>query len=66
MVVARALAIGAGTWLCLDGLASIVNGAYVNLLANSAFLSVLVLLSLAILRAGKGAERIPVSARSTG
>lgn len=62
--VARALAVGAGTWFCLDGLASIVNGAYLNLLANTAFLAVLVLPSLAILRSSKGSGRIPASARS--
>lgn len=56
--VARALTVGAGTWFCLDGLASIVNEAYLNLLANSVFLAVLVLPCLAILRSDKPARRI--------
>jgi hypothetical protein len=59
-VVARALAVGAGTWFCLDGLASVVNGAYLNLLANSAFLGILLVPALALLRSGK-ARRIQAS-----
>jgi hypothetical protein len=55
--VARALSIGAGTWFCLDGLASIVNEAYLNLAANSVFLAVLVLPCLAILRSAAPARR---------
>lgn len=60
--VARALLVGAGTWFCLDGLASVVNGAYLNLVTNSAFLAVLALPCWFLLRADGTSERIRTSA----
>lgn len=60
--VGRALLVGAGTWFCLDGLASVVNGAYLNLATNSAFLAVLALPSWLMLRAGGATERVRNSA----